>query len=488
MQSREFRMKWLPVFRRQSNAAVLLALVVWRSPLATAQEQPRVDRTHFDAEILQHFQALLRLDTSNPPGNEHLVVDYLKNVLDKEGIQTEVLALDPSRPNLVARLKGTGAKRPLLLMGHTDVVTVDENKWTFPPFGGTRNGGYIYGRGALDDKPSVAVGLMTMLTLKRLGVPLDRDVIFLAEAGEEGTTRVGIDYVVQRHFPSIDAEYCLAEGGGVRREGGMVRYATVGVLEKIPRTIELVARGPSAHGSVPRSTNAVSRLAAAVVAISRWQAPIRLNEVTREFFTRLARLSSGVEARHLRALVSADQDALADAVAYFAEQNPAYVSMLRTSASPTILQGGARYNVVPSEATATIDVRLLPDEDPTDILNRIRQLVNDPSVEVRFAQRDGAPRPPGGTRLDTEAFRAIEASVAKHYATVALPSMRPGASDMAQTRSKGINCYGVGPATDFEDAGKGFGSHSDQERILERELYRFGHFYWDVVVDLVQKK
>ena len=481
-------MKRVRSLSRWLSAASLTALIVWHSPWVIAQGQPPVDRARFDAELLQHFRALLRLNTSNPPGNERLVVDYLKNVLDKEGIPTEVLSLDPSRSNLVARLKGTGAKRPLLLMGHTDVVTVDESKWTFPPFGGTRDGGYIYGRGALDDKDSVSVGLMTMLTLKRLAVPLDRDVIFLAEAGEEGTTRVGIDYVVQQHFPSIDAEYCLAEGGGVLRENGSVTYATVGVLEKIPRTIELVARGPSAHGSIPRSTNAVSRLAAAVYAISRWQPPVRLNETTREFFTRLARLSFGVEARHLQALVSADQEAVAAAVAYFQEQNPVYVSMLRTSASPTILQAGSRYNVVPSEATATIDVRLLPDEDPTDILNRIREVVNDASIEVRFAQRDGAPRPPGGTRLDTEAFRAIEASMARYYDTVTLPSMGTGASDKAQIRSKGINCYGVGPATDYEDAAKGFGSHSDQERILESELYRFGQFYWDVVVDLVKKK
>jgi acetylornithine deacetylase/succinyl-diaminopimelate desuccinylase-like protein len=162
--------------------------------------------------------------------------------------------------------------------------------------------------------------------------------------------------------------------------------------------------------------------------------------------------------------------------------------MLRTSASPTIIQGGMRYNVVPSEATATIDVRLLPDEDPSRVLATVRQLVNDPAVEVRFADRDGAPRPPGGTRLDTDAFRVIESAVRKHYQTTVLPTMSTGASDKAQVRSKGVNCYGIGPATDAEDAGKGFGGHSDQERILESELQRFGRFYQDVVTEIVSAK
>jgi acetylornithine deacetylase/succinyl-diaminopimelate desuccinylase-like protein len=439
-------------------------------------------------ELLQHFQALLRLDTSNPPGNERLVTDYLRQVLEREGIPVQILALDPARPNLVARLRGSGAKRPILLMGHTDVVTVDEKKWTHPPFGAVRSEGYIYGRGAVDDKKSVAVALMTVLTLKRSGLSLERDVIFLAEAGEEGTTRVGIDYVVNEHFADIDAEYCLAEGGGVTREAGVVKFASVGVLEKVPRTIELVARGPSAHGSVPRSSNAVTHLAAAVLAVSAWEAPIRVNETTREYFTRLAALSSPAEARRLRGLVSTDRRAQADAVVYFQDRNPEYVAMLRASASPTIIDGGMRYNVVPSEATATIDVRLLPDEDPGRVLATMRQLVNDPTVEVRFAARDGAPRPPGGTRLDTEAFRAIEAAVRKHYQTTVLPTMGVGANDMAQVRAKGVNCYGVGPATDVEDAGKGFGSHSDQERILESELYRFGRFYLDVVTEIARAR
>ena len=149
-------------------------------------------------------------------------------------------------------------------MGHTDVVNVDPKKWTHPPFSATREGGYVYGRGTVDDKDNVVAALMVMLMLKRQNVPLDRDVIFLAEAGEEGSTRVGIQFMVNEHFPEIDAEYCLAEGGSVTRTGGQVKFASVQTIEKIPRGIELTARGPAGHGSVPLRTNAIVHLANAV--------------------------------------------------------------------------------------------------------------------------------------------------------------------------------------------------------------------------------
>lgn len=163
---------------------------------------------------MEHYLTLLRFDTSDPPGREQPAVDFLKSVLEREGIPVEIFTLEPNRPNLVARLKGSGRKRPVLIMGHTDVVNVDPAKWTYPPFSATRADGYVYGRGARDDKDNVVAGLMILLTLKRLAVPLDRDVIFLAEAGEEGSTRVGIQFMVNQHFPSIDAEYWHRPGRG----------------------------------------------------------------------------------------------------------------------------------------------------------------------------------------------------------------------------------------------------------------------------------
>src|SRR5215471_11282217 len=169
--------------------------------IATGQTRPVRDPNwpQLEAEMLRHFQSLIRLDTTNPPGNETRVVDYLASVLKAEGIPYETFALEPERANLVARIKGNGNKRPILLMGHTDTVTVEPAKWTFPPFSAARDSGYIYGRGTLDDRPHLLSGLMTLLEIKRLGVLLDRDVIFLAESGEEGTTRVGIDFMIDQH-------------------------------------------------------------------------------------------------------------------------------------------------------------------------------------------------------------------------------------------------------------------------------------------------
>lgn len=434
---------------------------------------------------MRHFQALLRFDTSDPPGNEQPAAEYLKQVLEKEGIPVQTFALEPHRPNVVARLKGSGKKKPLLIMGHTDVVNVDPKKWKFPPFGATRDGGYVYGRGTVDDKDNVVAALMAMLTLKRLNVPLDRDVIFLAEAGEEGTTRIGIQFMVNQHYPEIDAEFCFAEGGGVTRVGGNVKFASVQTLEKIPHGVELTARGPAGHGSVPLKTNAIAHLAAAVAAVANWRTPIRLNETTSAYFERLAGISTPQEAARYRSV--SDPQKAKEADEYFLEHEPRHASMLRTSISPNIFQAGYRINVIPSEAKATLDVRALPDEDMNAFLDQIRKVVNDPSVEVAFAKRDVRPLAKEA-RIDAEPFKVVEAAVQKHYNAVTLPTMSTGATDMAYLRAKGMLCYGVGPASDIEDGPKGFGAHSDQERILETELFRFVRFHWDIVSEMARVK
>jgi acetylornithine deacetylase/succinyl-diaminopimelate desuccinylase-like protein len=368
-------------------------------------------------------------------------------------------------------------------MGHTDVVNVDPKKWTHGPFSATRDGGYVYGRGTIDDKDNVAAGLMAMLLLKRNNVRLDRDVIFLAEAGEEGSTRVGIQLMVDKHFPKIDAEYCLAEGGNVSRVGGKVKFASVQTLEKNPRGVELTARGPAGHGSTPLRANAVAHLAAAVAKISQWKTEIRLNETTRNYFKRLASISAPADAQRYLDVLSADAKTVAAADEYFLDHEPRHASMLRTSISPNIIQGGYRVNVIPSEAKATLDVRVHPDDAPEKLLEELRKLINDPAIEVAWTARDVRPRT-GSTRLDSEAFNVIEAAVTKHYETVTLPTMSTGATDMSYLRAKGVQCYGVGPALDSEDGPKGFGSHSDQERILESELHRFVRFQYDIVVNL----
>ncbi len=278
-----------------SRFSLLLALSA-----ATLYAQPpdryAVDWKKLTPEILERFTELLRIDTSNPPGNETKAATYLKEVLEKEGIACQLFALEPDRANLVARLKGSGAKRPLLVMGHTDVVGVQKEKWSFDPFTPTRKDGFIYARGALDDKDNATAGLMLMILLKRLNVKLDRDVIFLAEAGEEATTRVGIDFLVDQHWSEIDAECALAEGGSTISRDGKVRYVGISATEKVPRPVHLIAHGQAGHGSRPTPDNAVLRLASAVAKVGVWQAPMRLNDTTRAYFERLATISPPEEA------------------------------------------------------------------------------------------------------------------------------------------------------------------------------------------------
>lgn len=465
-----------------TRVSSLLLLLLFTS-ISLAQTPP--DWTKLEEETLRHFQAILRLDTSNPPGNEKLVVDYLKSVLDREGIETKIFANDPNRPNLVARLRGNGKKRPVLIMGHTDVVKVDPAKWTHPPFSATRDGGYVYGRGTVDDKDNVVACLMVMLQLKRLNVPLDRDVIFLAEAGEEASTQFGIAFMVEKHWPEIDAEFCFAEGGGVIRTGGKIRFAQVQTSEKIPYGVTLTARGPAGHGSVPLRTNAVVHLSQAIAKLSAWSTPMRLNDTTKAYFERLAAVSSPEEANRYRNVANPEMTAAIQE--YFAANEPRHHSMLRTSISPNIIKGGYQVNVIPSEAEATLDVRALPDENMESLLVELRKVINDPAVTVARNERNTRPgaRP---SRIDAEAFRVLEAAVKQHYNTVTLPTMSTGATDMAYLRAKGVECYGVGPMYDSEDGPKGFGAHSDQERILEESLHKFVRFHWDIVVNLAKAK
>src|SRR6185503_4358148 len=467
------------IMKRRTLQFAIAVLLLTSSVLSIAQNS-QSDQAKIEEETMRHFQAILRLDTSNPPGNEKLVVDYLKRVLEQEGIETKIFALDPQRPNLVARLRGNGKKRPVLIMGHTDVVTVDPTKWKHPPFSATREDGYVYGRGTLDDKPSVVAGLMTMLQLKRMKVALDRDVIFLAEASEEGNGPYGINFMVDKHWPEIDAEYCLAEGGEVIRSGGKIQYATVVTTEKVAHTVRLIARGVAGHGSVPLRSNPIVHLSQAVAKVAAWQTPMRLNETTRAYFAALAKVSEPEDAARFQELLQ--QKGSYEVQEYLAINKPRLYSTLRTSISPNIIKGGYLRNVIPSEAEATLDIRALPDDDFPALLDQLRKIINDPAIEVvkvtASATRPGSPP----SRLETEAFKVLEAAHRRIYSVATVPTMMTGGTDMAQVRARGVQCYGIGPIIDSEDGPKGFGAHSDQERIVEEALHKFVRFQWEVVV------
>jgi acetylornithine deacetylase/succinyl-diaminopimelate desuccinylase-like protein len=462
------------------NSAIVLVFALLFCLPATAQDRYPVDWAKVEPEILEHFTTLLKIDTTNPPGNETRVADAVQKILEAEGIPAKMYALDPARANLVARLKGNGSKQPVLVMGHTDVVGVQRDRWSVNPFGAVRKNGLIYGRGAIDDRPHVVAGMMILLLLHRMHVKLDRDVIFLAEAGEEGTTNVGIDYMVKEHWPEIETEYALAEGGSVLEDHGKVHDVLVTVTEKVPRGLRLIAHGPSGHGSRPIPQNAVTHLAAAVAKAGSWQTPIHLIPTTREYFERLAVISPPAEAARYRGILNPARAAAIDR--YFRDHEPGHYSILRTSVVPTEINAGFRANVIPSEGEAYLDVRALPDEDLPRFVDDLRRVINDPSVEVIPAQNSERPAAPA-SRLDTEMFRALEATGRRLFSAPTLPGMLSGATDCAQLRAKGVQCYGVGP---LGPAGEGplGGAHSDDENISVRGLDKLVEYMWNAVVSV----
>ena len=457
-----------------------LILFFLLAPAAFAQAS-RIDWEQQKTESLKHYRALIRIDTSNPPGNETKAVEYLKGVLEAEGIPTKTFALDPNRANLVARIKGNGSKRPVLILAHTDVVGVQREKWPVEPFGAVLKDGYVWGRGSLDDKPNLAANLMTMLLLKRSGVVPDRDVIFLAESGEEADiTGVGINFMVREHYDEIDAEFSITEGGGATLVGSRVSTMNIGTAEKVPARVRLVSNGTSGHGSVPRMDNALIHLSAAVEKVGRWDTPMRLNDTTRTYFEKLAAISTPDKAAIYNGLLNPQKAAASQR--YLAEKDPRKYSMLRTSVVPTMLKAGVGPNVIPSEAEATLDIRALPDENLEKFYAEMTRVIGDPAVKIAPLPmaRPFSPASP----LKNEMYQAIERVSQKMYpgATV-LPTMSTGASDKAQLRAKGMASYGIGPAGTEEDSLK-YGAHSDVERLLESSFYKFVEFTWNVVAEV----
>src|SRR5262245_50075775 len=435
----------------------LLGAVVWMlaaAPAALTQTSPDWPKNF--GEMLKTLQDLVKIDTSNPPGNETKITQYLKAVLDKEGIPAEIIASDPNRGNLIARLKGNGKKRPLLLAGHSDVVGVEREKWTEDPFGGAIKDGYIYGRGSYDDKDNLAVSLQIVLMLHRMKVPLDRDIILLSEAGEEGGGNVGMGFLVNQHWDKLDCEFAILEGGEtlVGANGKIVSFG-VSTTEKVPNGTRLVAKGTSGHGSIPRPDNPIVHLAAAVAKLGEFQTPMRLNETTRTYFQRLALISSPEDAFMYTHL---EDPVLGPAIQEKLRTTKLTLnSMLRTSISPNIIKGGFRSNVIPGDAEATLDIRALPDEDMGEFIAMMKRIINDPAIEV-IAPGGGRPKSVP-SRLDSELFKALEkAQAAVLPGVVTLPMMVTGATDGAQLRAKGVQVYGVGSVNEGR-------LHGNDERI-----------------------
>ncbi len=368
-------------------------------------------------------------------------------------------------------------------MGHLDVVGVERDKWSFDPFGGTIKDGYIYGRGASDDKGMTSACFETFLLLHRLKVPLDRDVIFLAEADEEAGGRAGIDFLVKNHWDKIDSEFALNEGGFIYEKDGKPQYVGVATTEKVPRGLKVTARGTSGHGSMPRLDNAITHLAAAVAKIGNWQPPMRMNETTKTFFERLAAISAPDDARIYRDLEDPAKTEAAQET--LRRTNIQYNSMLRTSLVPTIIKGGFRSNVIPGDAEATLDVRALPDEDMPKLIATLKALVNDPAVDIEPSSAGGRPVPPP-SGLQSDMFRALEQAQKQVFpGLTTLPMMLTGATDSAQLRVKGVQAYGLGSVVSDRERGA---IHGNDERLSVNGLGKFVELIYTAVVDLAQAR
>ena len=461
----------------RSARALLFVLILPRLCLA---QQPAPDFNQARDEAVKFLGELVKIDTRNPPGNEAKAAQYMKGVLAAEGISAQIYESTPGRGNLVARLKGNGKKKPLLLMAHLDVVGVERDKWTVDPFAAVVKDGYLYGRGAIDDKSMDAANLEVFLLLHRLKVPLDRDVILLSEAGEEGTTDAGIDFMVANHWDEIACEYALNEGGGIMEENGKVEYVAVSTTQKVPRGFSLVAHGTSGHGSAPRVDNAIAHLAAAVDKVARWEAPMRLNETTRRFFQQMARISPPDKAE----IYAHVEDPAAQQKLH--ETEPSYYSMLRTSLVPTIIKGGFRSNVIPAEAEARFDVRALPDENMDALKASLTRLINDPAIRIVDAENAGQRPATPPSALDSDGFHALERAQQKVFPGVpTIPIMQVGATDSAELRIKGVQAYDIGTVMSAEDRKR---VHGNDERIEIAGFGKFVQFLYLATVDIAGAK
>ncbi len=432
-------------------------------PVMTQSSGPLGDTTALAREATVWLTDLLKINTANPPGNEEAAAKYIEGVLQKEGIKAELLPLSPGRSALVARLNASAFADPskaLLLVAHTDVVGVERDKWTVDPFSAVNKDGYIYGRGAVDDKGMLAANLAAFIALKRANARLNRDVIFLATASEEGPSDANIRAAIGKYWDKMAAKYSINEGGNVFVKNGKVQYIAVQASEKVAVSVNVIARGTSGHASIPLKDNPVTHLAAAVEKIGNYTAPVHLTTIVRRYFEGVAPLQDDEIGKWIRSLETPDRGE--HAVRVISDANPMWNAMMRDTISPTMLSAGVRPNVIPSEARAVLNVRLLPGNTITALLAELNKLVNDPQVKLEV-QPDGGLAAPDSS-LESEFYSAIvKASALEFGGAPVLPFQSTWATDSAQLRLHNVQAYGLVPfpLTD-EDLKR---MHGDDERI-----------------------
>lgn len=422
-------------------------------------------------ETLLHLQRLLRLNTVNPPGNELQAARYLDDVLRAEGIETQLFEPAPGRGALVARLRGDGSRQPVIVMAHMDVVGVEREQWTVDPFGGEIRDGFVYGRGAIDDKGMLAANLVTMLLLKRhvvdAGGPLKRDVVFVANSDEEAGGEFGMGWLLAHHPELVRGEFALNEGGRTRIVQGRPLYVAVQNTEKVSHVVTVTAHGPGGHASVPLDGNAVFRLGRALAAIGAHREPVQLTPTTRRFFADLGAVWPEREERAAMIdLVSGDAQRSARGADVIA-RIPVFDAVLRNGISAAMVAGGIRENVIPTHATATLNVRTLPGESLDALVARLAKAVGDPLVELAVTER-GLDAP--ASDFDSPMFAAIVEAVRELDPSLAVvPYMSTGATDSARLRAEGMQAFGVLPfPLEQEDEDR---MHGNDERVPVESLH-----------------
>jgi acetylornithine deacetylase/succinyl-diaminopimelate desuccinylase-like protein len=414
-------------------------------------------------EALELFKELLRIDTTNPPGNERPAAELLARLFEREGIEYSVVESEPTRASVVARLRGTGDRGALLLNGHLDVVPVDREAWSHDPFAAVEADGCIWGRGAIDMKNMVAMSAMTLVQLKRSGVRLSRDLIFAGVADEEAGSNHGALFLVQQHPDLVRSEYVLNEVGGHTLHMGASRFYPVQVSEKGICWFELVATGEPGHGSMPHPNNAVVKLARAIRALGETRLPQRVTPVVAGFLRTLARGAPFPQSKLLPLML---EPRLAGFLLDTLErQNPdqarAIGAMLRNTVSPTILRAGRKVNVIPSEARAELDGRVVPGTSVGEFLAEVQDVIGrDLRLNV-LEQHDGTV-----FETHTPLYDAIVEAVGRNDpGGIVVPYMIPGFTDSFAYARLGATCYGFSPVRLPPDLNFTRMYHGHDERI-----------------------
>ena len=417
-----------------------LLLVLMNGNGMAAEKTSSPDKA-LEEEAVSLLSRYIQIDTTNPPGNEMEAARFFKEIFDREGIEARIIESAPGRGNIYARLRGRGAKKAVMLLNHMDVVPADAKLWKEAPFSGTVKDGYIWGRGALDMKGPAITELMTLIALKRNNVPLRGDVIFLGTADEEAGGALGAGFLLEKH-PELfkDVGVVLNEGGGVRLgTDGKVQSYSVSVAEKTPLWLRLTATGTPGHGATPGRDTAVNKLVLALGRLMAYQAPIKVVPEVQKFFADTA----GGEPESHRKQHHDLRTALKDP-AFAAEftKNPRNNASVRNTIAITGLKASDKVNVIPAQASADIDGRLLPGEDPQAFIGELRRVIGDDNIKIEVLLSFPAATSPA----HPEAMKAIQELAKAHDndAPVVAPLVR-GFTDCHFFRVKGIPCLGFMP-------------------------------------------